>query len=184
MYRDIINLPRYLKEAAWDSPYIVTEWGATGHWECGKTAWGAPLENDSTTKADLYRKRFEKVIRSDQKLCLGSYVFFWGQKQERTPTWYGMFLKSGEETAAVDVMHYYWNGAWPANRSPRLEGDLAGRKDGPAEHPPAAGPDLSGQGAASDPDQDPLAYSWEVMEESTELKIGGDTESVPASCPA
>jgi len=39
----------------------------------------------------------------DNKLCLGSYVFFWGQKQERTPTWYGMFLKSGEETAAIDT---------------------------------------------------------------------------------
>ena len=42
MYSDIINLPKYLREAAWDKPYIVTEWGATGHWECGKTAWGAP----------------------------------------------------------------------------------------------------------------------------------------------
>ena len=33
MYYDIINLPKYLREAAWDKPYIVTEWGATGHWE-------------------------------------------------------------------------------------------------------------------------------------------------------
>ena len=48
MYSDIINLPRYLAEAGWDKPYVVTEWGATGHWECGKTAWGAPIENDST----------------------------------------------------------------------------------------------------------------------------------------
>ena len=64
MYCDIINLPRYLAEAAWDKPYIVTEWGATGHWECGKTAWGAPIENDSTTKADLYQMRFETVIQS------------------------------------------------------------------------------------------------------------------------
>ena len=42
MYADIINLPKYLREAHWDKPYIVTEWGATGHWECGQTAWGAP----------------------------------------------------------------------------------------------------------------------------------------------
>jgi len=32
MYCDIINLPRYLAEAAWDKPYIVSDWGATGHW--------------------------------------------------------------------------------------------------------------------------------------------------------
>jgi hypothetical protein len=36
---------------------------------------------------------------------------------------------------------------------------------------------------ASDPDQDPLTYSWEVMEESTERKMGGDVESVPKSLP-
>ena len=121
-YADIVNLPRYLKDTDWTGPYIVTEWGATGHWEVGKTQWGAPIENDSTTKADFYLKRFDTAIRPDQRQCLGSYVFLWGQKQERTPTWYGVFLESGEETAAVDTMHYIWNGAWPANRSPRLEG--------------------------------------------------------------
>src|SRR6516225_6220790 len=39
MYYDIINLPRYLKHAGWDKPYLVTEWGATGHWECPQTSW-------------------------------------------------------------------------------------------------------------------------------------------------
>ena len=32
---------------------------------------------------------------------------------------------------------------------------------------------------ASDPDQDPLTYSWDVMEESKEHKVGGDVESKP-----
>ena len=96
---DLINLPRYLKESGWTGPYVVTEWGATGHWESGKTSWGAPLENNSTTKAELYRKRYDAVIGSDTRQCLGSFVFLWEQKQERTPTWYGMFLGSGEATA-------------------------------------------------------------------------------------
>jgi hypothetical protein len=179
MYYDIINLPRYLKDAAWDKPYIVTEWGATGHWECKKTDWGAPLENDSTVKAELYRTRFEKVIQADQKFCLGSFVFFWGQKQERTPTWYGMFLPTGEETAAVDVMHYYWTGSWPKNRSPRLDGAwLDGRKANENVHL-RAGQTYAAKVVATDPDQDPLTYRWEVMEESTERQVGGDVESVP-----
>jgi hypothetical protein len=179
MYCDIINLPRYLAEAAWDKPYIVTEWGATGHWECGKTAWGAPIENDSATKADLYEKRFQAVIQSDQKLCLGSYVFFWGQKQERTPTWYGMFLKSGEETAPIDVMHYFWTGSWPANRSPRLEGAWLDGRTALQNVRLKPGQTYHAKVQASDPDQDPLTYSWEVMEESTERKVGGDVESIP-----
>jgi hypothetical protein len=183
MYCDIINLPRYLAEAAWDKPYIVTEWGATGHWECGKTAWGAPIENDSTTKADLYEKRFQAVIQSDQKLCLGSYVFFWGQKQERTPTWYGMFLKSGEETAPIDVMHHFWTGSWPANRSPRLEGAWLDGKTALQNVRLKPGQAYHAKVQASDPDQDSLSYSWEVMEESTERKVGGDAESVPNRLP-
>jgi hypothetical protein len=184
MYYDIINLPKYLREAAWNKPYLVTEWGATGHWEVGRTDWGAPLENDSSTKADLYRMRFEKVIRSDQKQCLGSYVFFWGQKQERTPTWYGMFLKSGEETEPVDVMQYFWTGAWPTNRCPRLEGIWLDEKEATRNIHLQPGRNYVAKVQASDPDHDPLTCSWEVMEESTERKIGGDAESVPKKLPA
>jgi hypothetical protein len=183
MYCDIINLPRYLAEAAWEKPYIVSEFGATGHWECGKTAWGAPIENDSNTKADLYKTRFERVIQSDQKLCLGSYVFFWGQKQERTPTWYGMFLDSGEETAAVDVMHYFWKGAWPANRSPRLEGAWLDGKTATQNVRLRPGQPYPARVAATDPDRDALTFKWEIMAESTSKNVGGDRESKPAALP-
>ena len=183
MYCDIINLPKYLREAAWDKPYIVTEWGATGHWECGKTAWGAPIENDSTTKADLYEKRFRAVIEPDQKLCLGSYVFLWGNKQERTPTWYGMFLNSGEETAPVDVMHHVWTGSWPTNRSPRLEGIWLDGKTATQNVRLHTGQAYVAKVAASDADHDSLSYRWEVMEESAETKVGGDAESKPARVP-
>ena len=52
-YADIVNLPRELRDSGWDGPYAVTEWGATGHWECGKTLWGAPIEDNSSIKAGL-----------------------------------------------------------------------------------------------------------------------------------
>lgn len=183
MYCDIINLPKYLREAAWDKPYIVTEWGATGHWECGKTAWGAPIENDSTTKADFYEQRFRAVIEPDQKLCLGSYVFLWGNKQERTPTWYGMFLEGGEETAPVDVMHHVWNGAWPDNRSPRLEGVWLEGKTANQNVRLQPGQTYRAKLAATDPDQDALTFAWEVMAESTSTNVGGDAEAKPARLP-
>jgi hypothetical protein len=157
----------------------VTEWGATGHWEVGKTAWGAPLENDSTVKADFYLKRYDAVIRPDQRQCLGSYVFLWGQKQERTPTWYGMFLESGEETATVDTMHYLWNGQWPANRSPRLEGAWLDGKTSTQNARLKPGQVCPIKVQVSDPDRDPLTYRWEVMEETTDLKTGGDLEAKP-----
>jgi hypothetical protein len=183
MYADIVNLPRYLKELNWTGPYIVTEWGATGHWEIGKTQWGAPIENDSTTKADYYLKRYDIAIRPDQRLCLGSYVFLWGQKQERTPTWYGVFLESGEETAAVDTMHYIWNGAWPKNRSPRLEGAWLDGKTSSQNAHLKPGQSYPVKVQTSDPEHDPLSYRWEVLPESTDLKTGGDFESKPKAQP-
>jgi hypothetical protein len=181
MYADLPNLPRYIKETGLKDPYIVSEWGATGHWEVAKTPWGAPIENDSSVKADLYLARFKSAIQSDTSQCLGSYVFLWGQKQERTPTWYGMFLESGEETETVDVLHYVWNGRWPANRSPRLisaclDGKTA--RDGVYLN---AGQAVSAAVVVKDPDADPLSYRWDIKPESTDLKQGGDFESTPES---
>jgi hypothetical protein len=183
MYGDIVNLPRYLRETGWHGPYLVTEWGATGHWETGKTAWGAPIEDNSTVKADFYRKRFEAAIGADRKQCLGSYVFLWGHKQERTPTWYGMFLDSGEETASVDVMQYLWTGAWPAIRSPRLAGAWLDGKTARQNIHLKSGQTYPARVQATDGNHYALTYTWEVMPESTDLKTGGDFEARPRELP-
>jgi len=80
-----------------------------------------PIEENSTLKAANYLKRYKGGIEVDSLQCIGSYVFLWGQKQERTPTWYGVFLEDGKETESVDVMHYIWTGTWPKNRAPQIE---------------------------------------------------------------
>jgi hypothetical protein len=183
MYADIVNLPRYLVESGWDGPYMVTEWGATGHWEVSKTSWGAPIENDSTTKANFYRKRYQAVIASDTRQCVGSYVFLWGQKQERTPTWYGMFLESGEETPTVDVMHEIWNGRKPRNQSPRLAGVWLNGLKASESVRLKAGEAYRARAVVEDPDGDSLTFNWEIMDESTDLKTGGDHENKPTSHP-
>jgi hypothetical protein len=183
MYADIVNLPRYLQDSGWDGPYIVTEWGATGHWEVGQTSWGAPIEDDSTTKADLYHKRYEIAIAPDTNHCLGSYVFLWGQKQERTPTWYGMFLKTGEETETVDVMQDIWTGRWPDARSPRIEGCwLAGKTAHDNVHL-NSGQNYLAKVQVHPLDSSALAYRWEILEESGAQTVGGDFEAQPKQLP-
>ncbi len=181
MYADIVNLPRYLRAYGWQRPYLVTEWGATGHWEVAKTAWGAPIEDDSSTKANLYRQRYATAIQPDTRQCLGSFVFLWGQKQERTPTWYGMFLETGEKTAAVDVMHTLWKGAPPANQSPRVQSAWLDGKTAHQNIRLGAGQPVTAKLAADDPDRDALRYAWEITEESRDLRTGGDKESRPAA---
>lgn len=183
MYGDIVNLPRYLDEARWEEPYFVTEWGATGHWEVAKTSWGAPIEQNSSEKAASYLRAHETAIAADPARAIGSYVFLWGQKQERTPTWYGMFLADGSETEVIDVMHYIWNGAWPDNRSPRVEGLLLDGKSAGQDIVLDAGARYAALITAQDPDGDPLEYRWEIMRESDATQEGGDREEIPETLP-
>lgn len=179
LYGDIENLPEKLKAAAWTGPYIVTEWGPTGHWEVPSTAWGAPIEDDSTRKARLLLDRYQRFIAADQRQCLGSFVFLWGQKQERTPTWYGLFLDSGEATAGVDAMHYLWTGAWPGNQSPSITPIRIDGRDANASVRLVSGQSHVAKVDAADPDGDTLRYQWSVMHESAAITIGGDDEEVP-----
>jgi hypothetical protein len=184
MYGDIVNLPKYIVETGWDGPYMVTEWGATGHWEVGTTKWEAPIENTSTAKAKAYLDRYKIAIESQANQCVGSYVFLWGQKQERTPTWYGIFMKDGNETESVDVMHYIWNNAWPANRTPQLLEFKLDDKEATENIYLKAGHSYDASVAINDSDGDPIKYVWDIMRESTDLGDGGDFESTPESLSA
>lgn len=121
IYGDIDHLPAILKKVNYSGPYQLTEWGPTGHWESPETSWQRPIEVSSSVKAQEIARRYHNIILKDAACCLGSYVFLWGQKQERTPTWYGMFLEDGRRTESVDVMQHAWTGQWPSQRAPRIE---------------------------------------------------------------
>lgn len=183
MYGDLVNLPRILDEIGYDRPYMVTEWGAIGHWEVRKTAWDAPVEQNSSDKAQNYLKSYLAAIESDRAHVIGSFVFLWGQKQERTPTWYGIFLADGRETEAVDVMHRVWTGAWPENRAPWVGTLLLDGRDTGSDVVLRAGGRYRAQVMAADPDGDVLRYRWEVMHESKATQQGGDREQVPSPVP-
>ena len=183
MYGDIINLPGYIEEMNFDKPYMVTEWGAIGHWEMPQTSWGAPIEQTSSEKAANYLKSYRTAIESDPQRVLGSYVFLWGQKQERTPTWYGMLLEDGSSTEAVDVMQFVWTGAWPENRSPAIESFHLDSANAHQNVTLNAGEVVPAEVKAKDPDGDELRYSWQVMAESEATESGGDREAVPQQIP-
>jgi hypothetical protein len=180
MYADIINLPKYIKEYGYDKPYFVTEWGGVGHWEVFSTKWGAPVENTSTEKADNYIKNYQQVLAPYAGQAIGNYVFLWGQKQEKTPTWYGMFLASGEETEPVDVMRYIWNeGNWPQNRSPSISPITLNEKSAFDSVVVVAGKEYKASLKIVEPDNDKYNVRWEIRRESTANNVGGDKEYIP-----
>jgi len=179
MYGDLPNLPKLVREFGWEGAYMVTEWGATGHWEVPKTTWGAPIEENSTLKASNYLKRYKGGIEADSLQCIGSYVFLWGNKQERTPTWYGIFLEDGKETESVDIMHHIWNNKWPENRTPQIE--LYTLNGGTANDNVKleVNKEYSSMVKIFDFENDKINYTWEILHESTDLQDGGDVEKRP-----
>ena len=181
MYGDLPNLQDRIKEAGYKGPYLVTEWGATGHWEVATTQWDAPIEQTSKEKAESYIHRYRVAIEADSLNCLGSYVFYWGQKQERTPTWYGLFTEEGYPTETIDAMHFVWNGEWPENRSPQLDSLKLDSKTAFENIRLSKNQMYEAEVFIHNFENDTLTYKWEVLHESKDLGVGGDYESKPES---
>ncbi|MHC4402600.1 MAG: glycoside hydrolase family 2 TIM barrel-domain containing protein [Planctomycetota bacterium] len=162
-YGDIEKVVR-LTRAHWPKAYLIAEWGPTGHWQVPKTEWRVPLEQTSTQKALAILDRYQRTIQADTDRCLGSYVFLWGQKQETTHTWYGMF-QNGLLTQSVDVMQYVWTGTWPANRAPVVgRMFIEGFNDERSVYL-APGQACRVEIECDDPDGDKLTFAWDVRPE-------------------
>lgn len=180
-YGNIAKLAE-LTRKYWPRPYVVAEWGPTGHWQVPKTAWRVPIEETSTEKARAIYDRYMKVIQTDQDHCLGSFVFLWAQKQETTHTWYGLFL-DGLPTESIDVMSHLWSGTWPQNRTPAvLALDIAGLGDKKQIYLKSA-ETYEAKVTCYDPDYDPLTFKWDIRPEVEIPKDsyagGGEKPAVP-----
>jgi Glycosyl hydrolases family 2, TIM barrel domain len=185
-YGAVTSLRTKIDRSLYTGPYIITEWGVDGHWEVLHTAWGRPIEPSSARKEEFHLQRYSHDILANSDRCIGSYVFLWGQKQERTPTWYSMFLKDGLGTdigtvsfPAVDAMHYNWTGTWPLNRAPQVRHMILNNVS--AEHNIVLSPNepMVSRVEADDPENDSLSYVWELLEEPTALGTGGSFEARP-----
>lgn len=179
MYADLINLPKHIAALGYTKPYFVTEWGAVGHWEVSKTSWGAPIENTSTEKAQNYLKGFNEVLSTQSHQAIGNYVFLWGQKQERTPTWYGMFLASGEATEVIDVMHKIWTSKPRANTSPQVSPITINGKNASEDVRLKQSEQFSVEISIQERDNDKISVNWEIREETKSVAIGGEYEALP-----
>jgi Glycosyl hydrolases family 2, TIM barrel domain len=178
-YAGAPSLPQRYRDAGGKKPYILTEFGPPGSWEVSKTPWGAALEPSSTEKALFYRRAYQKAVVDAKGLCLGSYAFIFGNKQETTATWFGMLLPDGTRLAAADVMSSLWTRITTSNRCPRIE-RLS------VEGPTDVAPDtvIKATLAASDPENDPLTVRWSLQADPVSHTVGGDAEPAPPAFPS
>jgi hypothetical protein len=179
-YGELPNVPRLVDRYGYTGPYLVTEWGTDGHWEVQKTDFGVPIEPTGTQKARNYAERYQNVIAADSTQCLGSYAFLWSQKQETTPTWYGVFLEDGTPTASVEALADSW-GKPPVDRAPILEAYTFNGQDAYSSVHLAPGEKVDVQAQLRDPEGKPLRIKWELLPESTDIRAGGDFERRPTA---
>lgn len=174
-YGGLGNLIPRLDAQGYTGAYAITEFGVVGHWETGNSPWGAPYEQSSSAKADFLKNSYAKTIEPNLgKRCMGSFAFLWGNKQEKTETWYGLLLPTGETTERVDVLSTFWTGHEPKNRAPHVTGLELIDADAAAIEP---GQRLRVHVEAQDPDGDSIEVQWRVIPESEVQSAGGDFES-------
>jgi hypothetical protein len=169
-YGGIASIGERYRKAGGAKPYVVTEFGPPGTWECAKNGWGIPLEPSSTAKGEIYRQGYLKAVLGEKDLCLGSYVFIWGHKQEATPTWFGLFLPDGTQLEAVHVMAELWSGRAPTNRCPRIDVPKVNIEQA------TPGQTIRASINVSDPDGDPLKLKWVLSGEVKNPSVGGGKE--------
>ncbi len=182
-YAGAASIPARYHAAGGVKPYVITEFGPPGTWEQPKNAWGVVPELTSTEKAKWYRKAYEDAIVS-QPLCLGSYAFTWGNKQEATATWYGMLLPDGSRLGPVDTMTALWSGKPAANPCPvihslKLVG--AGRVEPGTQVEAtlnASAPETSAPKKAQT-----LKVDWVLQADPITYHTGGGAEGTPPTFP-
>lgn len=174
IYGGLNYIPRQLKNAGWTKPFIITEWGPNGYWEVSRTKWGSAFEQNSTEKAKTYLEHYKTMDTwREEGNFLGSYVFVWGHKQETTPTWFGLFLEDGRETAAVDTMRFLWNGAWPEKRAPKIEGlTILNQSEDKKNIRLSSNMDYQFKVSLQLPDGDNLRLKWEILDRDSKAVAG------------
>jgi len=177
VYTDLENIPELVTDAEIAMPYAITEFGPKGHWEMPSTEWGREIEETSTVKAAGITERMHIGFTNNKSgLCLGGFAFLWGQKQERTPTWYGTFLKSGEATERVDELANFWSDKYPDNQAPKVDSFKLDNKFAMDNIYLIPGEPYTATAFSYDPDGDALDFEWIILKEVQERSQGGARE--------
>lgn len=186
VYGPMEDVREAVEQSAFKGAIMITEWGPTGWWETASTEWKAPIEQTSEEKRQVYEERYSRYISSNPR-CLGSFVFLWGQKEERTPTWFSMFVEDnveqlplcGEKTPMVEAMQRVWTGKEPKNTAPKVDNMTINGKRAENDIKVKAGIPMKAYVMVTDRENDNLTYVWEILREATVLGFGGSYEPRP-----
>jgi hypothetical protein len=185
-YGWISQVEEMVINSKWNGAYIITEWGPTGWWETANTEWEAPIEQKKKKKRIVYEDRYNNYIKISPR-CLGSFVFLWDQKEERTPTWFSMFVENnvaglplkGEKTPMVEAMERVWADVEPKQTAPVVHGIFINDIKPIDNIIINKGEIFEAKVDVTDRDGDDITYVWEILQEATITATGGAYEPRP-----
>lgn len=185
-YGSINILGDAINRSTYKGAFMITEWGPNGFWEVPTTEWKAQIEQTSEEKRRVYEQRYRDYILANPR-CMGSFVFLWGQKEERTPTWFSMFIEkdvqsinlNGEKTPTVEAMERVWTGQEPKQTAPVMQQLTINGKKATESVTLKAGDAIKAKANVFDREQQQLTYTWEILREATVLGFGGSFEPRP-----
>lgn len=172
-YGGAATLPERYRTVGGSKPYIVTEFGPIGTWELPRNSFGAVEEPSTSRKIEMYRSSYSASV-ADSELCLGSYAFLWGNKQEATTTWFGMLLPDGKRLGTADIMSELWSGKPTENKSPVIHSLSI---EGAAQVLP--GSKLKVKLKYSDAEDDDVQVRWVLRPEADAYVTAGDFQETP-----
>lgn len=184
-YGDIANVPKNIARFGWTGPYMITEWGPNGYWESPVTDWKVSIEQTSTEKKQVYYDRYKNYIEPNKNICLGSYAFLWGAKQEYTETWFGLFSKDNQPTEPIDALEMVFLDKNPTNPAPTVLSMTLNNQSAKDNVKVKVGERFTANVQAkigvnmteiAEDEKNKFVYKWKILEESIDKKSGGDAE--------
>ena len=159
-----INTPIF----GWTGPVIISEWGTNGPWEeLEKTKWGVPIEKNSTTKASIIKQRYYQYLHNQSSIdLLGTFIFYWGNKDQFTNTWFSIFSENGERSEVYYAMKEIWTGENNENKPPTITGLYINQKSAYDDILISSKDTLLANVEVSARCPDSLVYKWKILKDN------------------
>ena len=97
-------------------PYVITEFGPLGPWDCPKDEFGTSIDEADYEKAFHYQVILEE-IPTFKGSCLGGFVFHLGDTSQESLTWWNLTFGKMKRDSFYTVKKFY-TGQGPENNPP------------------------------------------------------------------
>ncbi len=168
------NLGPALLKAGWNKPFLLVQAESTGPEAAKFASWGAPLAPLTAENHAWLGGLLARMPAEASNHYLGSILFQWNPSAPGSArNWIPLRNIKGERSEFADALASAWSTHPPANHSPlitAITSPVSTRLAMP-------GGVVTAEVKATDPDGDPLSFSWTLYRELVKLGEQGELVS-------